>query len=338
MPDAKNKNVALIVGKGLLTAEAIASELRARLTRYIGNHWRTLSQQELLFRARNILAEFEPILAENLHATDLASWVTGYDDVFKKLPSTLVDAFGRSIGGPPSKPPGIILPGWFGDDGGEPIIKFPIIEKAAERLAQKNVLTRYDFDRASQAAKNQAFTVAGDMTEDTLATIRDVLSETVEQGASLEGFRERLGERLEKSFIGPGHLETVYRTGVQQAYADGHDDLASHPIVDELFPYMEILPIEDARGRKTHQSLAHLGLSGTGIYRRDDKAFWSIYRPPIEWNCRCGVNLLTIEAAARSGVAEAAEWLRTGYKPPLVSRLPFIPWRPDPNFAHPVAA
>jgi len=331
MPEAKNKATNLIIGTGLITAETIASELRARLTRYLGSQWRYLSHQELMARARTILSEFEPILAENFAATDLAAFLAGFDDVARKLPGFAIDAFGSRMGGPPRPPGGIILPSWYeGDD--EPIVEFPLIQKAAEKLAQKNILTRYEFDRASQAAKNQAFTVAGDMTRDTLETIRDVLSETVDEGASLEGFRRNLGERIEKSFIGPGHLETVFRTGVQGAFAEGHDTLADHPIVDELFPYMEILPIHDARARPTHQSLAHLGLSSTGIYRRDDKAFWQIFRPPIEWNCRCGVNLLTIEAAARAGVAEASEWLRTGYRPPMISRLPFIPWRPDPKF------
>jgi hypothetical protein len=333
MPDAKNKHTDLIIGRGLLTAESIASELRARLVRQLGNSWRYLSHYELLDKARNILREFEPILAENIAHTDLAAFIAGFDAVAKKLPGPTLEQFARFIGsgGPPKPPGGLILPA-FDDSGDEPIVRFPMIERAAESLFRRNVLRKDQFEAASDAEKARSFTIAGEISEDTLATIRDVLAETVDDGASLESFKRNLGERLEKSFIGPSHMETVYRTNVQTAFHDGHDELADDPIVADVFPYMEILPIHDARARSTHASLARLGLSGTGIYRRDDKAFWSIFRPPIEWNCRCGVNLLTIEAAARAGVEEADMWLRTGIRPVMFSRLSFIPWRPDTSF------
>lgn len=339
MPDAKNKTTNLIIGRGLLTATVIADELRARLVKAIGNNWRYLNQFDLLERARNILVEFEPILAENFHATDLAAFLAGFDDVAKKLPPYILDSFGRMMGGPPKPPGGLILPAWFEDD--EPIIEFPLIQKAAELLAKKNILQRSDFDRASQAAKNNAFTMAGEISDDTLATIRDVLSETVDEGGELGELKRNLGERLEGSFAGPAHIEVVFRTNVQAAYMDGHDDLADHPIVAELFPYQAYEPIHDGRCEDTHLALGAyspklgigpLGIDGTNVYRKDDRAFWNLFTPPWRWNCRCGVNLMTIEAAARAGVGEASVWLQTGVRPFLQSRLPFIPFRPPAGF------
>jgi hypothetical protein len=329
LPDAKNKHVDLIIGRGLLTAETVASELRARLVKQLGERWRYLTQWELLERARNILVEFEPILAGNLHATDLAGFLAGFDDVAKKLPPYVLDSFGRYMGGPPNKPPGLILPAWFEDD--EPIVEFPLIQKAAESLAKRNILTRPAFDRASQAAKNNAFTVAGEMSEDTLATIRDVLSETVDEGASLEAFRNNLGERLQTSFIGPGHLENVYRTNVQTAFVDGGDTLASHPIVAELFPFARYDAIHDARCRKNHLALEHYGIDGTNVYWAADP-FWDTFDPPWDYQCRCSKTFITVEAAAGLGVGLASEWLRTGNRPIMFSRLPYIPFRPPVGF------
>jgi hypothetical protein len=213
----------------------------------------------------------------------------------------------------------------------EPIIRFPLIEKAAESLADRGILSRPEFDAASEDAKLRSFTVAGEHTTDTLQRIRDTLADVTREGASLDDFRELLEERIDTSPIGPAHLETVYRTNVQAAFRDGRETLVSNPVVSEMFPYQEYIPIHDGRVREEHLALEKLGLDETGIYRREDP-FWNWFTPPWSYNCRCGVNLLTIEAAARKGVREAQEWLETGQKPPLRSRLPHIPFNPEPGF------
>jgi hypothetical protein len=118
---------------------------------------------------------------------------------------------------------------------------------------------------------------------------------------------------------------------VQAAYRDGRESLASHPIVDELFPYAEYFAIHDSRAEDTHLAMETLGLDGTGIYRTDDPV-WDFFTPPWRWCCRCAKNLMTVEAAARKGVLEAKIWLDTGIKPPLISRLPEIPFRPEPGW------
>lgn len=336
MPDSAIRPVDLIIGKSLLTAESIMQELRERLLAlpYFGY----LTQEQLIQAARNILTEYEPLVAENLANADLAAWIVGFDRVAAKLPDFAKDRFAPFWRRPPNDPPRLppLIGGAAGDDGEE--LRFPIIERAAASLFDRQILTPSEYYAAESRERSKAFTVARESREDVLGRIRDRLAETVDEGASLKIFRDKIGPELEQSFIGPAHLELVYRQGVQSAFRDGHDKLADNPIVDEIFPYCEILPIMDARGRKTHQSLAHTGIDGTGAYRRDDRAFWALFNPPIEWNCRCGKNLLTIEAAARKGVGEAAEWLRTGRKPALESRLPFIKWRPDPSYTQQVAA
>lgn len=319
-----NRPTALIIGKSLITAETIAQELRARLTEALGDLYRYLPAEALLEHARRILAEFEPILAENVAAADLAGWISGFDDVAKKLPAGVDQQFLRIFGGSgPPRPPKLIIPG--GDE--EPILRFPLLEKAAESLIERNILTRAQFDRADDEARANAFTVAGNLSTGTIEAIRDVLVETIEAGPSLREFEDRLGPKLESSFIGPGHLETVFRTNIQQAFHDGHDQLASHPVVAEVFPYQAYLAIHDGRVDPQHLALESYGIEGSNIYRRSDP-FWWVFRPPWRQNCRCSVNLMTVEAAARAGLSEAQEWLRTGIAPPAISRLPFIPFRP----------
>lgn len=326
MPDSANRPTDLIIGASLVTAEAIAQELRRRLVNRLSR--RKYQQWELLTIARNLLREYEPILAENLANADLASWVAGVDAVLKKIPGKSLAAFLRGTGGP--IPPLNVRTAF--EPPGDPILRFPLLERARESLLERNVVTREQFDQLASEAKQRAFTAAYIDSEETIEEIRDALAKTLEQGPSLRVFREKIEEAIGASPIGPAHVETVYRTNIQAAFSDGLETIASNPIVDELFPYAEYLPIRDARARSEHLALATLGLSGTGVYRRDDP-FWDQWTPPNGYNCRCGRNLLTIDAAARKGVQEAKEWLRTG-RPPVVPewRIDYIPFKNEPGF------
>lgn len=326
-----HKPADLIYARGIVTAESIAAELRERLADQLTAPYMAFaSEWDILERARNILREFEPILAETLLNVDLAAWIAGFDKVRKQMPDWAIDSLGAQniFNIPPPMWRGTTI----GDDGEEPTIRFPLLERAAANLFERRIVTRATFDRLTDAAKQRAFTVANDLGEATIEKIRDTLRESLIDGPSLADFRARLGPALQSSFIGPFHLETVYRTNIQAAYADGHEAIANNAIVEELFPYQAYLPIHDRRAREEHAALEFLGLNGTNIYRRDDP-FWDLFTPPWDFNCRCGVNLLTIEAAARAGVQEAKRWLDSG-KRPLVPewRIDHIPFRPPPGF------
>lgn len=325
MPDAAAPTLDLLIGRSLLTAESIAAELRERLAAVLAGR-RFAPEPELLELAHSILADFEPILAENLLAADLAAWIAGYDQLASRLPEWALETVGGRWGGPPPPPR---LPSLIPGAGDSPDIRFPLIEEAAASLWQRGVLTRDEFDRQHDAAKARSFTIAGDLTQDTIETIRDALAEDVREGTSLHSFRARVIDALDGSPIGPAHLENVYRTNVQAAFRDGRETLAAHPIVSEVFPYQAYHAVHDGRVRLEHLALESLGIDGTNVYRRDDP-FWDRFTPPNGYNCRCGVTLVTIDGAARAGVREAQEWLRTGNKPPLEPRR--IPFENEPGF------
>lgn len=304
MPDAAVRPVDLIIGRSLITAEAIAQELREKLISELASNIALTRPGGMLERARAILFTFEPLLAETLLDADLAGWIAGFDEVRKKTPEEVLEEFAAGFRSPPIQPPPprFTLPGAEGPR--EPMVRFPLIDRAAERLQRANVVTREQFDQLTTELRQQAFTVARVQSEETIDTIRQTLAELVQEGPTPGEFRERITEALDGGPIGPAHLETVYRTNVQAAYGAAHDELASLPIVADLFPYQEYLAIRDGRVRDDHLALETLGLDGTNIYRRDDP-MWDLFTPPWGYNCRCGVNLLTIEAAAAAGVSEA---------------------------------
>ena len=281
---------------------------------------------------RDGVAQFEPLLAEHLSDAVLAGWIAGYDNVAGQLPLWLQQEFTDSIRrGPPGKPPTVNLFGMFDR---EPRLKLVNVENAAMRLMERGIMTRPQFDAAKQSAQREAFTIAGDLGTQTIDRMRYLLYQELSEGPSLKGFENRINESLGTSPIAPGHLENVYRTNLQAAYRDGRETLRRQPLVAAAFPYQAYFAVHDRRARNTHRMMETLGLNGTNVYRSDDPV-WDYFTPPWDYNCRCGVRLMTLEQAAQAGVQEAIEWLRTG-RPPINPeyRLSAIPFEHNEGFGH----
>jgi SPP1 gp7 family putative phage head morphogenesis protein len=329
MPDVALDSTSRILGRSLISAETIYGDIREKLVEELSRRAKYATFQEALGIARAILAEAEPIFAEHLTQSDLAAWLAGYHWTSLQFPFWLNRAFVIVDEGPPKPPRGTLKWPWPDD---EPVVRFPLIEKAAESLADRGILTKDQFDAATSEVKQRSFTIAGEQTTDTLVKIRDALATEVKEGASLKGFQEKFAQIVDASPIGPAHLENVYRTNVQSSFRDGRETLASDPIVSDVFPYQEYFAIHDSRVRPNHLALEKLGLNGTGIYRRDDP-FWDMWTPPNGYQCRCGISLLTVADAAKKGVREAIDWFESGTRPAVPEwRWSFIPFKNEPGF------
>lgn len=312
----------------LQTGTLIGQEFQQRLAELFA---RGLPIEILIAEIERLYLEgFQPVLESEFHRSILELWLRGADDVLD-LPG--VRSTKSSSMFPPLIPPNL-LGLLFPDD--EPIVRLPAIENAARRLLERRVVSRDDFRRLSAAARQEAFTISGDLTESAIEQVRDVLAEDIREGASLRGFSNRLAERMEAEPIGisPAHLEQVFRNADNESYSQGHEDILDHPLVADGFPYRAYWPIRDFRTRTVsnnprregHRELEFMGLNGTNIYYRKDPT-WIRFRPPWSWGCRCGWGAISIEDAAAAGVQEAIEWLATGIEPnhPPVPVPPFSP-------------
>jgi len=300
-----------VAGRSILGATGLSEAFVQQLAAQAGQG-EIYSQTQAIELARRAIAEFEPLLAEHLSDAVLAGWITGYDNVASQFPSWLQREFTDSIRRrPPNDPPEFKFFEMFER---EPRLRLLNVENAASRLMERGIMTREAFDAASDAAKRQAFTIAGDLGAETIDRMRFMLNQELTQGPSLGGFKERVEDILGTSPIGPSHLENVYRTNLQAAYRDGRETLRSDPVVAATFPYQAYFAVHDARARKEHRLLETLGINGTNVYRSDDPVL-DFITPPISWNCRCSIILYTLEKAAQAGVVEAQEWLRTGRAP-----------------------
>ena len=184
---------------------------------------------------------------------------------------------------------------------GTPRIHFPIIDEAVKELAERNVVTREQYDNLDSAVRAKAFTVANVEAEETLTKIRDSLAENVREGADYETWKAKVLEDVDAgTFMSDAHQETVFRTNVQTAFSDGQMAVLQHPLVRSGFPYSAYDSIHDDRVREEHLALDSQGIGGTNVYRTDDPVF-ETFRPPWSWNCRCSWTPMTVRQGGRDG-------------------------------------
>lgn len=332
----------LIYGRGLLTAETIADELRTRLASRLTQHFHTLTPDQLLLLSRETLQNFEPFLASTLADTQLAAWVHGLEVVTAHTPRRVLDML-LAAKPDPQATAGLVLPPFYVPNQNQsPPTKdqttFPSLDAALDRLIDKGIVTKETYEYMHADVQRNSFTVAGLGSEDTINRVRIALMEQIHSGGTLQQFRQQVDAAIGAGQLGPRHLETVFRTNVQTAFAEGQETMHAHPVVRSVFPYARFDAIHDGRVRSQHLALETLGLDGTNIYRADDP-MWSYFTPPFEFNCRCSKSFMTIKQAAKAGVLEARRWDRTGEPPEHPQwRLEHIPFRPSNGFIGPGVA
>ena len=310
MPNVADRTIRGILGRSLIVAATLTGELRRRLVRLMSRVFRgDLGFAEWVTEAQSSIRRVGQVITAHLHYTELMSWVAGYRWTERQFTEELR----TTMTGEGTQPPDFVSQ-IFSETDVPDGVRFPRIEQSAESLMRRDILTREEFDAASEAARNKAFTVGRDLETGTIEDIRDGLAEDLSRGTSQRTFRDNIAQRLDGSPIGDAHLETVYRTNVQAAFRDGREALVSNPVVSAVFPFQRYDAINDDRVRPDHLALETLGLNGTGVYWRDDP-FWDSFTPPVHFNCRCSIALVTEEQAARMGVKQAQEWVRTGQEP-----------------------
>jgi len=186
-------------------------------------------------------------------------------------------------------------------------------ERAVASL-KKNAIFGIQTDNVLDWGRREAMTLAAAETDAIAAEVEDALAEAVREGWTVDRFGEALDAVTTSRGLDPAspwHLETIFRTNVQSAYAGGQWTAARTLAEDGLVAAAEYVAVEDDRTRANH-------LAMDGWWGPLDAPTWAIWWPPNGWNCRCQVRLLAPEEVeARGGLAAAPA-------PPAVS--------PDPGF------
>lgn len=114
------------------------------------------------------------------------------------------------------------------------------------------------------------------------------------------------------------YADTVYRTNVATAYNEGRMEQAADPEMQDVIVGFRYEGINDARTRDNHRI-------GFGTIAPKDDPLWTKYRPPNGYNCRCGLEFVSVFEAERLGLMEDGK-LKPRYSAPP-SQL-----NPDPGF------
>lgn len=300
---------------GLPAIKAVSAEVRRRL---LALSRRRLPSARFLAEARKIVETLEPMVEQTSRDAFLANYLAGAERTAKPLEMPRP----TGIYTPPAPP---ILPpaAGSGTGGDEPIIRLPIIERAAQLLVERKVLLPAEFRTLEVNAKRAAFTVARLQSVSTIRKVRDAILQDIREGNTLRQFRVTVADAVD-SVLSPSQVETVYRTQLGLAQAAGQRAVIAHPMVADAFPYVLWVATRDTRVRATHLAMERHGQNGTAVYRRDDP-IWEELWAPAEWNCRCAIIPLSLEDAAEHGSREARKWLETDEPPksPEFAKRPY---------------
>ena len=88
---------------------------------------------------------------------------------------------------------------------------------------------------------------------------------------------------------------TIFRTNIQTAYAEGRHAINSAPAVKEARPYWRYDDTDNDRECDTCHD-CH------GVVLPADDPFWSDHHPPLHPNCSCTVTALSPEEAKDEGI------------------------------------
>lgn len=173
-----------------------------------------------------------------------------------------------------------------------------VFAEALEFLKQKKPLPKKLYEQLEEEARARAFTVAGYTAAQILEQFLRELEAAVENGSTMEAFREEMNTFLERAGyegISPWRADVIFRTNLQTAYNAGHYRAMTDPAVRRRRPYWQYQTAGDGNVRPAH------GAMDGRVYRCDDPV-WDVWYPPNGFRCRCVVVSLTEEQVRRSGL------------------------------------
>ena len=290
-----------ILDRGLIVALALAEETRSRIENAVAEHSVERDRIGILRAARYILEKINPLMAQTLSDATMMAWLFGQSSLAVQTPG-LTPSFSQESPFKPSLPEV------------NPIFTYPIRDEAIRDLTNRKLMFATDYYEAEAEIRAKSFTVSRIQSEKTLQKIQDALAKDVAEGGMLRDFKKFMAEATDVSALAPGQVETVYRTNVGQAYGTGQRRVLDNPYVKLAFPYVVWNATRDARVRKAHWAMETAGLDGTTIYRSDDPEIIRVWAPHA-WNCRCVMVAITLADAAKRGIKQAIEWLKSGIPP-----------------------
>jgi SPP1 gp7 family putative phage head morphogenesis protein len=179
----------------------------------------------------------------------------------------------------------------------EPPADIDKFDEAIRRFRKRKPITDPEFRKLTEVERERAFWCAGVAQMQPLQEIWDAIDRAIEDGTTLEDFKDEVGLRLTEAWGGEDapRLETVFRTNIMTAMNAGRHDVLSDPVVREARPYLRFDGVDDNR---TCEICAPL----EGVVKPADDPFWKTRTPPLHHSCRDQLSALSKEEAHDEGI------------------------------------
>ena len=178
----------------------------------------------------------------------------------------------------------------------EPVSAFA---EAVAKLRAMVPMVKDDWLALEEAARSRAFTIAGIAEADLIGEVLHSLDNAMSQGLSQDEWAASVTDHLTAAWGGSvespaWRIETIFRTNVQNAYAQGrHAQMADPEVLDDR-PFWMFSTVLD-HGTTACCKNAH------GAVLPADHPWWADHSPPMHFNCRSDLIALTEEEAVRYG-------------------------------------
>lgn len=208
-------------------------------------------------------------------------------------------------------------------------------DEAIAFFRQKQTVPSEHWDDLWQEQHDVAFTVAGATKADLLAELRDAIDEAISEGTTLEQFREKFDDIVDRfgwSYKGGRNWRTrvMLETNIQTSYQAGRYAQLTDPDVLKDRPYWEYVHHDAVHPRPLHVSWDRTVLPA-------DDPWWSTHFTPNGWGCHCTVNSLShadLADMGKKGPDKAPDDGTYEWTNPRTGEVHTIPNGIDPGWAY----
>lgn len=195
--------------------------------------------------------------------------------------------------------------------------KIPFQEAIESVLARTPVIAR-GWRRVQEAYNRGGFALAMSASESVTKHVRSVISKAASQGVSSQVATNEIAEALGARKLDiagaryvKSYADTVFRTTTTGAYAEGRRQQAFDPEVGQFIGGWRFDATNDRDTRPNHWA-------ADGYMAPKDSPVWQELTPPLGYNCRCNLSVISKRKAARLGL----DAMRFNALPPGAGRDP----------------
>ena len=167
-------------------------------------------------------------------------------------------------------------------------------------------------------SRDHAFAAARSLTENLTRQVQAAVERLISGGlppATTEREIYDMGKRDSYKWT-RSYSQVVYRTNISTAYTEARFEQAKDPAVREVIGALRFVAQDDERTRANHAA-------ADGTIAIADDPVWNRIRPPLGYQCRCGVEFVPafdLESGAQ----------KLGYSARIVEAGPDKGFRPEP--------